>query len=748
MARTVTDTNIVRKEKNDFNTYQRFNRQSLVDWGQTAKDITKTFTDIRDDRERRKTEIETSYRDQQSELNDQGQYESTTVQQFVMNGANAVAEKTTNMYDMVKRGLVKPADYALFRQNVSNGFKQVKANAASIDKEYQEFAKRSLLNEKGITTNAEKERWIANQLKSFANLKNASLVADDITGELSFVRLDEKGKVIPGETKSLAQISSLLKQRVNNVDVKAEVKKAKESLGTIVRTSLKRRGLDYEITSEAYQSAQNEFLDNEDGKETVRKLAQEMGAGENATTILTNNNIRTSTGEKYTVGTREEHLKFEKDNPPITTYEAAEITNTAEGNKFREWVRNKYGNTEIKDEFDLDAKGSIDFKGFIEAYEKYGEEYSKEKGIGTEIVKKVENPIVIQEYDPTTMQYESRITEDQRKVQEDYIVDKINTALDYKQTTVLKGVTQGRSTQPTSAQIKLMKERQDKFNDAGKVRDVIEGDINTANSAAAYIKNKYNRNKKQGQPEMTRFKRVDRKATANDVKNNHAQKEGDMISVYEVKYKGKPVETVYGFTNDGEVSNIDIFDALLPQAFPNINSSELKDLGFYSKAFSGKKGKGGAGSQSLYKYTLAEHPNKLYFKQQVGNKIKNDWGTFDDYFKKQKEANPTNQTTDIGHAWAATRDMLDLTYFIPTEFKGELKRKYTTPYWVGIKKDANNKNTNTLLIGIGADRIEVPLSEIQNNYNAYGEKIKSFIQEQIEKETGVTMTGGKPKAYE
>lgn len=437
MAKTITDTDIVRRKNLDFEVYKQSDPQSLVDWGKAARDISKTFNDIREERQKKRTEIDTAYRDQQAELNDIGQYESRNIQQFVMNGANSIAEKSANFYDLVKRGQARPADYALFRQNVSNGFKQVKENALSIDKDYKEFAERSLVNAKGFTTNAEKERWIATQLESFANLQNATLDANEITGELSFLKLDENGKVIPGKSRSINQIGGLLKQRINNVDLDAEVGRAVKSLGTVIRTEMRKAGYDMTLTEVEMKRAENQFIQNQGGRAYIRKLAEAMTVGEKATTILSSY-VLTNTGDNYRSGTQEDYDEWERENKGKTRYEAAEITNTAEGNKFREWVRNKYGATEIKDEFDLDAKGSIDFEGFIEAYEKYGEEYSREMGIGTEITEKVENPIIVQEYDPKSNSYISKPTKDQTNKVVDFVMEKINMGMGYKESVDVK----------------------------------------------------------------------------------------------------------------------------------------------------------------------------------------------------------------------------------------------------------------------------------------------------------------------
>ena len=81
------------KKEIDFDVYQRQDPASTVDWGKAAKDITTTFEGIRDTRQAKKDAIEKSYQDQQTALQDIGEYDNPTIQQFVMNGGQDAANK-------------------------------------------------------------------------------------------------------------------------------------------------------------------------------------------------------------------------------------------------------------------------------------------------------------------------------------------------------------------------------------------------------------------------------------------------------------------------------------------------------------------------------------------------------------------------------------------------------------------------------------------------------------------------------
>ena len=143
MAKTVTNTNIVRRRNLDFDTYERANPESFVDWGQAARDITQTFKDIRDDRKSRKDAIEKGYRERQEALNDIEFYDNPTLQQTAIQASQNASEKLANFNDLMKRGEVSVTDYNLFEHNVKTGFELFQKNALAFDAAFKEYAERT-----------------------------------------------------------------------------------------------------------------------------------------------------------------------------------------------------------------------------------------------------------------------------------------------------------------------------------------------------------------------------------------------------------------------------------------------------------------------------------------------------------------------------------------------------------------------------------------------------------------------------
>ena len=71
-------------------------------------------------RREKKDEINQQFLDTQDVLNDLGEYENQTMQEFVMNTGNDAANKLYDFNNLVKRGLAKPADQSMFTHNLKN----------------------------------------------------------------------------------------------------------------------------------------------------------------------------------------------------------------------------------------------------------------------------------------------------------------------------------------------------------------------------------------------------------------------------------------------------------------------------------------------------------------------------------------------------------------------------------------------------------------------------------------------------
>ena len=299
------------KKEIDFDVYQRQDPASTVDWGKAAKDITKTFEGIRDTRQAKKDAIEKSYQDQQTALQDIGEYDNPTIQQFVMNGGQDAANKEQEFYNLVKRGLAKPADYTMFQHNLKTGFDLVKKNAEQFDNTFKEYTTRV---QDG--TGAPGEQWIAEQLEGFANMNNMSLQADPETGDMIMLRTDDEGNPIPGESMSVQRMTLLMKQQIDNFDIGKEVLAIKEEMGTVTTTMIRKQyGPNVVITKEMKSRAEEEFFGTKDGNDFLSlKVDQLTSSPYNVQSMIVNGNLTTPNGTKYEVGGEEDYDRWMEEN--------------------------------------------------------------------------------------------------------------------------------------------------------------------------------------------------------------------------------------------------------------------------------------------------------------------------------------------------------------------------------------------------------------------------------------------------
>jgi len=351
------------KKEIDFDVYQRQDPASTVDWGKAAKDITTTFEGIRDTRQAKKDAIEKSYQDQQKALQDIGEYDNPTIQQFVMNGGQDAANKEQEFYNLVKRGLAKPADYTMFQHNLKTGFDLVKKNAEQFDNTFKEYTARV---QDG--TGAPGEQWIAEQLEGFANMNNMSLQADPETGDMVMLRTDDKGNPIPGESMSVQRMTLLMKQQIDNFDIGKEVLAIKDEMGTVTTTMIRKQyGPNVVITKEMKSRAEEEFFGTKDGNDFLSlKVDQLTSSPYNVQSMIVNGNLTTPNGTKYEVGGEEDYDRWmeenggdEKNNPYLVMEFGEDNLYKPKFNETQDKAAKEYARAQITGALDYSKEQSV-----------------------------------------------------------------------------------------------------------------------------------------------------------------------------------------------------------------------------------------------------------------------------------------------------------------------------------------------------------------------------------------------------
>ena len=306
------------KSKINFDVYQRADPESQIDWGEQAKKITGVMEGIRDERQTKKAQIEKSFQDQQTALQDIGEYDNPTIQQFVMNGGQDVSNKLLDVKNLVERGLMKPSDATMWQHNATTGFDLLKKNATQYDKTFQEYTTRmqEKMENSNLSVGSPYEVWMGKQLEGFAKMNNMSLQADPETGNMVMLKTDENGEPIEGESMSVQHMTLLMKQQIDNFDVGQASVAIKGELGDIITASIRSNGVTSEITTEQRSRAETEFFATEDGQKFLDLKAQQMLANDfNKGSMMMNANLTTSDGTAFEAGSQSDYDKWNEENP-------------------------------------------------------------------------------------------------------------------------------------------------------------------------------------------------------------------------------------------------------------------------------------------------------------------------------------------------------------------------------------------------------------------------------------------------
>lgn len=226
---TVDSDQYVYREERDLS-------KTRVDWAEISQDLTKTITDIRDDRQKRKDEIDTAQRESMNQLGEFDQYNSKSLNESVLEGSEWSKNALATQYDLMRRGLISPSEYKRFEQRTKDSFGALKGNLDNFAKHYDEATLRVQNGESNIG-----EMAINGSLSGLANLGQYELSGNPATGELCYVKTGinpETGEPYdskdPSNQISLGVINARINQKMNYVSASDAALKEVEKLGTVI----------------------------------------------------------------------------------------------------------------------------------------------------------------------------------------------------------------------------------------------------------------------------------------------------------------------------------------------------------------------------------------------------------------------------------------------------------------------------------------------------------------------------------
>lgn len=215
--------------------YAERNVEKAVNWQEIGKSISDSLIEENRLREEKKAAIDEQTRKDMGVLRDVPQGESPSLNAWGLEfGANAT-EMRLIQERLLKKGILKPKDYTIQRQNLMDGTNEAFSLVKDASAIYAEGLKRA--NE---GTSAAQEQWQRAQLEIFGDFSKSGLyinpndytvsvaMRDPITG-----RLDEN----PDSHRSLSSLRGMMSQKIDKYDVEGHLKAVVDKLGTWVNAS-------------------------------------------------------------------------------------------------------------------------------------------------------------------------------------------------------------------------------------------------------------------------------------------------------------------------------------------------------------------------------------------------------------------------------------------------------------------------------------------------------------------------------
>lgn len=214
-----------------------------VNWGKVAADTTKVLGAISKDRIARKQKIEDDTAEAMNQLAQVELGASTNMNTVILDGSAASKNTLSNAYDMVKRGLMSPKDFAMAMQKQKDGYTNLSTWAKSYNNEYEIALERVNSGEAaGI-----EEAMRLSSFK-FGNMTNKKLMSDPLSGELVMVDLikNDQGEYVvpnymdnPASYSTPQQLLNNSKYVQNSLNLKEDVSKyVTANLASVVVSSM------------------------------------------------------------------------------------------------------------------------------------------------------------------------------------------------------------------------------------------------------------------------------------------------------------------------------------------------------------------------------------------------------------------------------------------------------------------------------------------------------------------------------
>jgi len=219
------------KGANKYSVYaQRDVESTQVNYADAAATLTKSFTDVRDDRKKRKEDLEDSFDKTMSALDQVEDMQTQTAGEKITQASQMSVDSLVNMNNMMRNGQISVRDYQRFEGRLKSGYANVNKVVKSWDKWQGETNQRMTENKSGYL-----EIGNAQDVQPLGQFADHELVTNPTTGNLAYAVLkDGKLPTDPADFIPPSQVYSSMKYRQNKYDVTKAVEGTLGSVATII----------------------------------------------------------------------------------------------------------------------------------------------------------------------------------------------------------------------------------------------------------------------------------------------------------------------------------------------------------------------------------------------------------------------------------------------------------------------------------------------------------------------------------
>lgn len=240
--------------------YVKRGTESQVDWGKIGKGLSDEITRISQDREAKRTELDKLNTDLIRSASEVTAPEQEYVRNLVLNGTNEMKNLALTNNNLLKRGVITPAQYRMAMENMSAGVTNLDKAAKEFDASYKKSMERLANGDlKG------REQAIKENLFKYGNLKDKTLyVAPD--GSMYITSIDENGNPVadPKKMMNVGVLAQGLGQDIKAFDLNSNLDKGVETIGSVVQV-LRKNGVltsDSPKNNKDYQKSRDLYIDS------------------------------------------------------------------------------------------------------------------------------------------------------------------------------------------------------------------------------------------------------------------------------------------------------------------------------------------------------------------------------------------------------------------------------------------------------------------------------------------------------